>query len=200
MQTIDSLDDLAALYGDPFPGALTKVRARLTPLYHAWLARARFCILTTVGPEGTDASPRGDVDPVVRIVDARTLQLPDWRGNNRTDSLRNIVRDGRVSLLFMVHGSDNVVRVNGRAKLTADTAVTGTFEQNGRHPRSVIVVDLEEVYFQCAKALMRSALWSPASGADDLPTAGDFLKEVDENVDAASYDAGYAEYAKPRMW
>ena len=200
MDYIEDLETLEALYGEPFPGAVTKVRARLTPLYHAWLARARFCILTTVGPEGTDASPRGDVEPVVRIVDATTLHLPDWRGNNRTDSLRNIVRDGRVSLLFMVNGCNNVVRVNGHAKLTADAAVTTTFEQIGKHPRSVIVVELEEVYFQCAKALMRSALWSADGSVAELPTAGAFLKEVDEDFDATSYDEGYAEYAKPRMW
>jgi PPOX class probable FMN-dependent enzyme len=140
------------------------------------------------------------VEPVVKVVDHTTLWLPDWRGNNRADSLRNIVRDGRISLMFMVPGSDTVIRVNGTAILTADDSVTGKFEQNGKHPRSVIVINLQEVYYQCAKALMRSKLWSSGDESASLPTAGQFLKEVDESLDAESYDAGYPEYAKERMW
>ncbi len=112
-------------------------------------------ILTTVGAEGSDASPRGDIDSAVRIVDKHTLWLPNWRGNNRMDSLRNIVRDNRISLLFMVPGSNNVVRVNGTALITADLDVTQTVEHGNSTPRSVVVVRVKEVYFQCAKALTR---------------------------------------------
>jgi len=198
MERIETLEQLAELYGAPMERAVTKVQAALTPLYRRWIEDCRFCVLTTVGPEGTDASPRGDVDPVVRIVDDRTLHLPDWRGNNRTDSLRNIVRDGRVSLMFMAGGCNNVVRVNGRAVLVVDEAVRASFEQRGHHPRSVIVISIEEVYFQCAKALMRSALWSHVP--EGLPTAGDFQKEVDAAFDAREYDDTYDEYAAPRMW
>ena len=133
MGAIKSIEELEALYGKPSAGALAKVKTELTPLYRKWVEASRFLILTTVGPEGTDASPRGDLDPVVRAIDASTLWLPDWRGNNRADSLRNIVRDGRVSLMFMVPGSNTVVRINGTAMLTADDSVTSTFEQNGRH-------------------------------------------------------------------
>jgi PPOX class probable FMN-dependent enzyme len=140
------------------------------------------------------------VDPVVRLADDHTLHLPDWRGNNRIDSLRNIVVDGRVSLMFMIHGCENVVRVNGKAVVTADPAVTRSFEQRGQHPRTVIVVRIEEVYFQCAKALMRSQLWNADTRGTDLPTAGDFVQEVDAEFDGASYDAGYPEYAKSRLW
>jgi len=200
MKTIDTIEDLEALYGKPSEGALAKVKTELTPQYRQWVEASRFLILTTVGPEGTDASPRGDVEPVVKVVDHTTLWLPDWRGNNRADSLRNIVRDGRISLMFMVPGSDTVIRVNGTAILTADDSVTDKFEQNGKHPRSVIVINLQEVYFQCAKALMRSKLWSSGDESASLPTAGQFLKEVDESLDAESYDAGYPEYAKERMW
>ncbi|MEE4300664.1 MAG: pyridoxamine 5'-phosphate oxidase family protein [Pseudomonadales bacterium] len=200
METIDSIEALEALYDAAVPAALTKVQPGLTPAYRAWIDRSRFCILTTVGPEGTDASPRGDVDPVVQVADARTLLLPDWRGNNRMDSLKNIVRDGRVSLMFMIPGSDTVVRVNGRAQLTADTGLCARFERNGKTPRTVAVVEIAEVYFQCAKALMRSKLWSAEHDLEGLPTAGAFLREVNEGFDAESYDAGYAEYAKPRMW
>jgi len=134
MLPITDIDELEALYGAAVPAALTKVAHRVTPLYRQWIDASRFLILSTVGPEGTDASPRGDDGPVVRIADAETLLLPDWRGNNRIDSLRNIVRDGRVSLLFMVPGCNNVVRVNGHAMLTADDTVTGLFEKAGQAP------------------------------------------------------------------
>ena len=200
MEAIRDVEELESLYGLPSAGALAKVKTELTPLYRKWVEASRFLILTTVGPEGTDASPRGDVEPVVRVVDGRTLWLPDWRGNNRADSLKNIVRDGRVSLMFMVPGSNNVVRINGNAILTADENVTGSFEQNGKHPRSVIVVSIGEVYFQCAKALMRSRLWISGDESDGLPTAGQFLKEIDDSLDADQYDADYPEYAKERMW
>ena len=200
MNKIESTEALEALYDAVVPGALTKVQSQLTPEYQRWINQSRFTILTTVGTEGTDASPRGDIDSVARIVDPKTLWLPDWRGNNRMDSLRNIVRDGRVSLMFMVPGSNNVIRVNGTAILTADADVTQSFEHNGKTPRTVIVISVGEVYFQCAKALMRSRLWESESEKDKVPTAGDFLKEIESGFDAKSYDEGYADYAKDRMW
>lgn len=200
MQVVTDLDELESLYDAVNPRAVTKVADHLTPLYRRWIKASRFTVLSTVGLEGTDASPRGDNGPVVRIASNTTLWLPDWRGNNRLDSLRNIVSDGRVSLMFMVPGSDTVVRVNGTAVLTADASVTETFETDGQRPRSVIVVTIGEIYFQCAKALMRSALWSAAAPPADLPSAGDFLKEMAADFDAQAYDDGYAEYAKDRMW
>jgi PPOX class probable FMN-dependent enzyme len=200
MQSINDVAELEALYGQAFQGALDKVQPEITVAYRRWIEASRFLILSTVGPEGTDASPRGDAGPVVRLIDSKTLWLPDWRGNNRADSLKNIVRDGRLSLLFMVPGSNNVVRVNGRAIVTADATATESFEQNGRHPRSVIIVTVEEVYFQCAKALMRSNLWRSPDESDRVPTAGQFLKEMAGDFDARSYDAGYADYARDKMW
>lgn len=199
MTPIKDLDTLQAIYGDPVPRSLTKVADHITPLYRRWIEASRFVILSTAGPEGTDASPRGDAGPVVRIADEKTLLLPDWRGNNRIDSLRNIVRDPRASLMFMIPGENNVVRVNGCALVTADAEVLLGFGQNGKHPRTVIALTVAEVYFQCAKALMRSALWS-APQPERIPTAGAFLKEMEQGFDAASYDEGYADYAKPRMW
>jgi len=200
MLPITDIDELEALYGAAVPAALTKVAHRVTPLYRQWIDASRFLILSTVGPEGTDASPRGDDGPVVRIADAETLLLPDWRGNNRIDSLRNIVRDGRVSLLFMVPGCNNVVRVNGHAMLTADDTVTGLFEKQGKRPKTVIVTTVGEIYFQCAKALMRSALWTSGDESTGIPSAGQFVREKDADFDAETYDSGYAEYAKDRMW
>lgn len=199
MKTIDSIDALEALYERPGERSLIKVVSRMTPAYADWINASRFIVLSTVGPEGTDGSPRGNIGPVVRIKDDKTLLLPDWRGNNRMDSLRNIVRDGRVSLMFMVAPSNTVVRVNGTAVLTDDPAVTEAFEQSGKHPKSVIVITIDEMYFQCAKALMRSELWH-ADPVENLPTAGRFVKEQSAEFDAQSYDDGYADYAKGRMW
>ncbi|MFK7912289.1 MAG: pyridoxamine 5'-phosphate oxidase family protein [Pseudomonadales bacterium] len=200
MQTISTLEELRNIYDAAVSGALTKVADHLTPLYQRWIGAARFTVLTTVGAAGTDASPRGDTGPVTHIASDQTLWLPDWRGNNRLDSLENIVTDGRVSLLFMVPGNNNVVRVNGTATLTADPAITGHFSANGKQPKTVIVVQVKEAYFQCAKALMRSKLWDPVAAQPDIPSAGDFLQEVSAGFDGKAYDEGYADYAKDRMW
>ncbi len=200
MKAINDIHMLEALYEDASPAALTKVAHHMTPLYKQWIEASRFLILSTVGPEGTDASPRGDAGPVVRVTDTKTLLLPDWRGNNRIDSLRNIVRDSRVSLMFMVPGCNNVVRVNGDAILTADTSITAQFEKNGKHPKTVIVTTIGEMYFQCAKAFMRSALWKSGDESDRVPKAGQFIREMKAEFDDEAYDTGYADYAKHRMW
>lgn len=200
MSVITDVAALEALYGAPSPKSLDKVVDHVSPAYARWIDASRFVVLSTVGPGGTDGSPRGDDGPVVRIADPKTLLLPDWLGNNRMDSLRNIVEDGRVSLMFMVPGSTNVVRVNGRAVVETSARLTEGFSQSGRHPRSVIVVTVEEVYFQCAKAIMRSRLWSGRDESAGLPSAGDFLNERDAGFDGSAYDAGYPAYARDRMW
>ncbi len=201
MQYIETMGELEAVYdAPPVKASLDKVADRLTPLYRQWIMASRFCVLTTVGPDGTDGSPRGDDGPVVVEIDPKTLAMPDWRGNNRIDSLRNIVRDGRVSLMFMVPGSENVVRVNGTARLTADPEMTGRFEQRGKHPRSVILIEIGEVYFQCAKAIIRSRLWSSEDESGTVPTAGQIVREGDKGFDAEDYDVHYAERAQERMW
>ena len=200
MNKISSLSELAELYEKAIQGALDKVQSQLTPRYREWLEASRFVVLSTVGPQGTDASPRGDIGPVVQIQDDHTLLLPDWRGNNRLDSLRNIVEDGRVSLMFMVPGSNNVVRVNGTAQLTADEDYIARFVDRDNQPRSVIVIRIGEIYFQCAKAIMRSQLWEGNDVGASLPTAGDFIKEYNADFDAEGYDRGYEAYAKERMW
>lgn len=200
MGAITTIEELEAIYGDAVPRSLNKVTTKMTPHYRIWIGAARFVVLSTVGPEGTDGSPRGDDGQVVEIGDDKTLLLPDWFGNNRIDSLRNIVRDARVSLMFMVPSSTNVVRVNGGGVVSADAALLARFEKNGKLPRSVIIVTIGEMYFQCAKALMRSRLWDGAQGDIKLPTAGDFIKESDALFDGQAYDAGYPEHAKARMW
>lgn len=200
MKIVETLEELLSIYdAAPVPISVTKVQRRLTPKYRDWIHASKFCVLTTVGEEGTDASPRGDDGPVVLELDPKTLAMPDWRGNNRLDSLRNIVRDGRVSLMFMVPGSNNVVRVNGTACLTADMDLRRRFERKTILPKTVILIEIRELYFQCAKAIMRSRIWS-ADTHVPVPSAGDLLKEVDVDFDGESYDTGYADYAKPRMW
>lgn len=200
MQVIDSIEALEARYNKPGDASLIKVTDRLIPSYRAWIARARFVVLSTVGPEGVDGSPRGDEGPVVEIADDTTLLLPDWRGNNRIDTLRNIVRDGRIALMFMVAGSDIVMRVNGTAVVTDDAALTARFEHGGKYPRTVIVVTMAEVYPQCSRALMRAQLWASGDQSEGLPTVGDMLAEVKAGFDGAGYDRDWPARAKGTLW
>ena len=201
MQYVSDLAELEALYGEPASASVNKVAQKMTPLYRKWIMASRFCVLSTVGPEGTDGSPRGDDGPVVRELDKHTLVMPDWRGNNRIDTLRNIVVDGRISLMFMVPGSNNVVRVNGLAKVTTDTALCESFEVQGKHPRAVIVIKIGEIYTQCARAVMRAGLWSSEDKSADLPTVGQILAEqTDGGEGGTPYDEGWAARAAKTMW
>jgi PPOX class probable FMN-dependent enzyme len=201
MTPLKTLDALHSHYGTPGEAATVKVTPRLTRAYRAFLDRARFCVLTTVGPEGTDGSPRGDDGPVVTVLDERRLALPDWKGNERIDSLRNIVRDGRVSLMFLVPGSTTAIRVNGTAIVTADDSLRGRFARDGALPRTVIVITIAEVYSQCARALIRSALWTSGDQSAGLPSVGDMLREITEGgIDGAAYDAAWPARAAQTMW
>ena len=201
MDWITTLDALHAHYGTPSAPAMVKVRPHLTPSCRAFLDRSRFCVLTTVGPEGTDGSPRGDQGPVVAVIDPGTLALPDWKGNERIDSLRNITRDGRVSLLFLIPGATTALRVNGTAKLTADAALCASFTRNDVHPRTVIVIKIAEVYPQCARALQRSELWTSGDLAQGLPSIGTMLAEASEGrIDASQYDEDRAKRAHLGWW
>ncbi|MEH6833270.1 MULTISPECIES: pyridoxamine 5'-phosphate oxidase family protein [Falsihalocynthiibacter] len=201
MDFITDIEALEGLYGKPGGASLEKVAACITPAYRAWIERSKLCILSTVGPEGTDASPRGDDGPVVRELDPVTLALPDWRGNNRMDSLRNIVRDPRVSLMFFVNGSHNVIRVNGLAKVTVDAPLLETFVTKGSAPRSAIIHQISEIYSQCARALMRANLWSGEDETQGLPSMGDILREqTGGDFDGASYDRDWSARAANTMW
>ena len=201
MHWITDLDTLHALYGTPSSPAVVKVTPPLTPSYRAFIDRSRFCVLTTVGPEGTDGSPRGDMGPVVTVLDPKTLALPDWKGNERIDSLRNILRDGRVSLIFLIAGSTTAVRVNGTAKLTADPDLCHSFTRDDKHPRSVIVIQIAEVYSQCARALQRSELWTAGDQSAGLPTAGQMLQDASNGaIDGTEYDRDRATRAHLGWW
>ncbi len=201
MEYIDDIAALEALYGTPGAPATRKVAHRLTPLYRKWIMASRLCILSTVGPEGVDGSPRGDDGPVVLELDPNTLALPDWRGNNRLDSLRNIIRDPRVSLMFMVAGSNNVVRLNGRARLTDDTALRARFEKHGKRPATVVVIEINEIYTQCARALMRAGTWNADQDVAELPSVGEILAEVTAGEEGgAQYDRDWGPRAAKTMW
>lgn len=200
MDFITNVESLQRLYGTPGEAAQIKVMHHLIPTYRAFLERSRFCVLTTIGPGGTDGSPRGDEGPVVTVLDDRRLALPDWRGNDRIDSLMNIVADGRVSLMFLVPGSALAMRVNGTARLTEDATLRDSFRRGDARPRTVIVIDVAEVYPQCARAIMRSALWS-GDQSDGLPTLGQMLSEVTSGAfDGATYDAEWQGRAEKTMW
>src|SRR3954449_2156208 len=155
---ITSIEQLEALYGLPAGAAVWKEIDHISAEYRAFIEAAPFFVLASVGPEGVDCTPRGDEPGFVRVADEKTLLIPDRRGNNRIDSLRNIVRDPRVSLLFLVPGVQETFRIIGRAKILTDPALTESFVFAGKTPRAVIVVTAERVYFQCSKAIIRSKL------------------------------------------
>jgi len=203
MPTITSLEQLEALYGAPNDASTVKEVAKLTPEYRRYIAASPFALLATVGPEGVGCSPRGDRSGFVRIHDDQTLMLPDRRGNNRVDSLRNIVRDPRAALLFLVPGVGNTLRVQGRAQIVIDRELRESFAVDGHAPRSVIVLAISTVYFQCARALLRSELWNPARHVDpkSLPSAGDMLASCSAGqVGGTDYDRDWPARAQRTMW
>lgn len=199
MDYVEDIAALEALYGTPPEAAIRKVARSLTPTYRRWIMTSRFCMFSTVGSDGTDGSPRGDDGPVVLELDPQTLAMPDWRGNNRLDSLRNIVTDGRVSLMFMVPGSNTVVRLNGRARLTADPDMRARFLKQGRQLATVIIIEIGEIYTQCAKALIRAGLWSRDDSAG-LPTPGEILAEMTDGEQGGEpYDTAWPARAAKSM-
>jgi PPOX class probable FMN-dependent enzyme len=188
---------LAALYGTPAANSIRKEVAALTPAYRAVIEASPFCTLATSGPGGLDVSPRGDPAGFVHVEDECTLMLPDRRGNNRVDSLRNVLADARVALLFMVPPVNETLRVNGRAVISVDPALCTRFAIDGKPARSVLVITIETVFLQCSRALLRSRLWQPDTWADRgaLPTAGRMLQQAsaaradgEPAVDGAAYD------------
>src|ERR1700744_859311 len=203
MSVVMTIDQLEAIYGFPGEASTVKVDDRITPSYLILIDTSPFAALATSGPEGLDCSPRGDVAGFVRIHDARTLMMPDRRGNNRIDSLRNIVRDPRVALLFLIPGSGTTLRINGRAQISADPELLASFGVDGKAPRTVIVMIVGEIYFQCARAIVRSDLWNPDKHVDPktLPTPGQILAEMSANrVGGEEYDRAWPKRARQSLW
>jgi len=197
---IATVAELEALYGTPKAAAQVKVATEITPDYRAWIEAAPFVALATVGPEGLDCTPRGDQGQVVFVQDAHTLHLPDRVGNNRIDSLRNIVRDGRLSLMFLIPGSGTVIRVNGGGRIVCDAAILHRYARSGKAPRSVLVVDVAEVYFQCSRAVMRAGLWD-GQQPPALPSVGQMLKTLSKGaLGGDEYDKAWPERARANLW
>jgi PPOX class probable FMN-dependent enzyme len=200
---ITTIEQLEALYGVPVPRSLTKEINYISDHYRAFIEASPFMIIASIAPEGLDCSPRGDPAGFVRVVDDKTVLIPDRPGNNRLDTLKNIIRDPRVSLLFLIPGAGETLRINGRARLTTDPGLCASFEINGKAPRSIVEVIADRVYFQCQKALVRSKLWAPETQIirDTLPTAGEIMAALSEEpFDAAAYDAGYPEHMKKTIY
>jgi uncharacterized protein len=203
MSIVTSTAELEAIYGLPGETSLVKEVAYIAPPYRAYIEASPFAVLATSGPEGLDCSPRGDRPGFVRIVDDRTLAMPDRRGNNRIDSLKNIVRDPRVALLFLVPGSGNTLRVNGRAVVDVDPELLASFAVDEKAPRSAIVITVDAIYFQCARAIVRSELWNPDRQVDpkSLPTAGEILAALSAGrVGGEAYDREWPERARKSLW
>jgi len=203
MSVVATVEQLETIYGFPGESSTVKVADRVTPSYRVLMEKSPFAALATSGPEGLDCSPRGDLPGFVRIHDETTLMMPDRRGNNRIDSLRNIVRDPRVALLFLIPGSGSTLRVNGHAQVSADPALLASFKMEGKAPRTVIVMTVHEIYFQCARAIVRSDLWNPDKRVDPktLPTPGQILAEMSEDrVGGEQYDREWPERARQSMW
>jgi len=192
---IHTTADLERLYAAPLATSLGKETPVINPAYRRLIEAAPFCMIASIGPEGMDCSPRGDGPGFVRILDERTLAIPDRRGNNRLDTLRNIVRDERVALLFLIPGLNETLRINGRAHLTTEPGLLADFAVNGKPPVSAIVVEIDTMYFQCARALKRSKLWDPAVQVEprSLPSAGELARSAMPDFDAESYDAALPE-------
>lgn len=190
MAILTSAAELRALYGEPHARSVAKEIRFLNEPYQAFVRASPFVILASSGPDGIDCSPKGDAAGFVQILDERTLAVPDRPGNNRIDNLLNIIADPRVSLLFIVPGVGETLRVNGRAQISTDAALLQRFAVANKLPRTVLLVSVEAAYFHCSKALVRSQLWDPAKhlprGA--LPSAGDMIAAVSQDFDAASYD------------
>jgi uncharacterized protein len=193
MTSITTIAELEALYAPVNPVAILKELDHVNTEYAKFIEAAPFVIISTAGPEGLDCSPRGDPAGFVRVADPKTLLIPDRRGNNRVDSLRNIVRDPRIALLFMIPGVGTTMRVNGRATLTTDKALCDSFAMRGNPPLCVIKVSVESAYPQCQKALARSKLWDEGSRIprDSLPSIGDMMKAIDPAFDAVTYELDY---------
>jgi PPOX class probable FMN-dependent enzyme len=201
--TISSIAELEALYGEPAEASILKEVTRIIPEYRALIEAAPFVTLATRGPEGLDCSPRGDGAGFVRVEDDKTLLMPDRRGNNRIDSLRNIVRDPNVALLFLIPGIGETLRVNGRAVISVEPGLLESFSVDGKAPKSVIVITVESVFFQCARAILRSELWNPQKhvARERLPSAGQILAAVTQNrFDGEAYDTALPERQKSTLY
>ena len=203
MHRITTLEELDALYGEPVPAAITKEIDYISDHYKVFIDKAPFVVVATVGPEGMDCSPRGDPAGFVRVRDRKTVLIPDRRGNNRVDTLRNLVRDPRIALLFMIPGIGQTLRINGRAEIVIEPELNASFAMNGKLPKCVLVVTADRVYTQCPKALVRSRLWSADAqiARSELPSPGEMIAALSKGtINGEDYDAAYPQRLKETIY
>ena len=201
---VTTLSELEALYPEkPYGPAIAKEIDRISPQYKALIEAAPFVVLATSGPGGIDCSPRGDPPGFVRVRDEHTLLIPDRRGNNRIDSLRNLIDDPRVALLFLIPGVGETLRVVGRAAISTDPELCASFALFGKTPRCVLVITVERAFYQCTKAIIRSKLWDPKTQVEraTLPTPGKILAEItDGKMGGEEHDRGAPERIKATIY
>lgn len=199
---ITSLDDLARHYEAPHPRFLDKVAGRLEAKSRAFIAASPFCILATSGSRGPHATPRGDAPGFVTPLDDQTLALPDRRGNNRLDALRDILENPEVALLFLIPGVGETLRIHGPARLTADPTLRARFAEQGKEPAMILLVSVREVYAHCAKAIIRSRLWGERRRPAEVPSNGELIAAhtAGGTIDPAEYEAAYQGRLKTELY
>ncbi|MEO0496804.1 MAG: MSMEG_1061 family FMN-dependent PPOX-type flavoprotein [Pseudomonadota bacterium] len=197
---LGNLDDLLAHYDKPpAEASLAKVADHLTPAYRAWLEPVQFAILATAGANGLDCSPRGDSEPLFHIRDDRTLLMPDWHGNNRLDTLRNLVSIPAIGVICLLPGVGECLRIGGTASISIEPALIDRFEREGKKPRSVLIVEISRVYFQCARSIIRSGIWN-GEIEQGVPTAGQMAQGAHPGFDGESYDAALSDRQLKTLW
>jgi hypothetical protein len=200
---VTTLEQLNALYGEKNPNSIAKEIDHLSEGYRKLIEAAPFVAIATGGPDGFDCSPKGDAAGFVRILDDKTLAIPDRPGNNRLDGFRNILRDPRIALLFLIPGVGETFRVNGRAEISVDPELMQSFAVNGKLPRSVLIVHIETAFFHCSKAIVRSKLWDPATQIDrkSLPSTGTIIGEISHGkLGGETYDREAPEKIKAQLY
>jgi len=193
-------NELRKLLGEPAEVVRSKVTDHVNELTREFIDRSPFVLLATSGADGTcDVSPRGDPPGFVRVIDERRLLLPERPGNRLADSLRNILKNPRVGLLFVIPGVGDTLRVNGRARIVTDPELLAPSAVEGKTPRLGLLIEIDEAFTHCSKAFLRSQLWDPNRHVDrsDLPTSGEIHRTLDPSFDAEAYDVARAErYAR----
>lgn len=202
MNTLNTESALRGCYDQPSELVQKKILPRLDKHAKAFIALSPFVVLATHGPDGADASPRGDVPGFVQVVDDSTLLLPDRRGNNLIDSLRNVAQSSDVGLLFLVPGINESLRVNGRADIVTDATVLAPLAAQGKLPASALKIAVREVFFHCGKAMIRSDLWNPQKqiARENFPTLGRIIADQVAGIDAEAADANLQESYRSRLY
>lgn len=200
---VTTIEQLEALYGQPYGPAVAKEIDHISSGYRKLIEAAPFVAVATGGPKGLDCSPKGDAAGFVRILDDKTLAIPDRLGNNRIDGYRNILRDPRIALLFLIPGVGETLRVNGRASISIDPELMQSFAVNGKLPRSVLIVHIETIFFHCSKAIVRSKLWDEATKIErsSLPSTGTIVAELSQGtLGGEKYDRDAPERIKAQLY